>query len=150
MNDYSESFYGTFNSWLIPEPDTPLTIGWGSALAMGVARLISCGWVHKPMSGAEVATTYATGCKSFDKAPLMKAYVFERTGSTWSDYEVVSGSVGIWVNRGEGALYNTGVRVRLIDQSSSNDRFVLSWGESDGQTAPSLRTEYITLIAWGR
>lgn len=94
MLDISASDYGTYYDLTIPEPDSPLTVDWGSCMARNVAKLTkaftSTGTVPVGSMGTyEISMAPANFCL----LPISKLYHahFNTVWNTydWTDYQFV-------------------------------------------------------------
>lgn len=136
---------GTFYTYCLPEPDGHITIGWGRAIALGIARLTTPGIVEQVMYGNSSPATCAIGTNPyFSKAPLLRAYT--KDGSVYSDYEVMGS--GCTINP---AYADSVVWVGFVDSvtNGQQDSILVGWGTSD-EGEPNERTGTIMVYAVGR
>lgn len=145
--------FGTFHSWLIPEPDSPLTIGWIEAIALGVTRCFSGGRQEIPIPGYGLdddggctATFQLVGQNAFTKMPFIKVY--------YKEYRTIDGSnVAFYEDRMSGIYQNYEMisdgRVYFLDQLDHRDTFVIRWG-GHGVNLANQRTGTWITVANGR
>lgn len=147
--DIGTAEIGTFNSWIIPSPNSPITKGWGSAIALGLARLISSGYAtlsfQDPSISNHSATVFLAYQRVFQKCPVVKLWV--NKDGTYSDYEFVGGETKI---ESEYTNDYSGVRIGAIGVNANNEQgFLLDFGDDRGVPWQS-RLGTIVVLAQGR
>lgn len=125
---------GTYSSWICPSPNSPITRGWGSAIALGVARLVSSGYATLSFQDAGIsvhsATVYMHCQRVFQKCPIVKIWVNGQPDGTYSDYEYVGGEMKLEENYTNDF---SGVRIGAIGVNANNERgFLLDFGDDRG------------------
>ena len=143
--------YGTYHSWLIPEPDSPLTMGWVEAMGLGVARCMLGGYgeitiTDKFLEGENCdGTTTLTGQNYFSKIPFTRVYLqkdisgqnyFYDAGEGYGNNEIPIGG-GV-----DGYLY-------FLEESSDLSQFAWVWAY-DGNVLANQRTGTWCIVANGR
>jgi hypothetical protein len=89
MKNIASNDYGTYHAFLIPEPDSPITVHWGSAVAESVARITKAGVNQGTRTGntwGSVSVDYPSD--NFQRMPFMKYYRWRESG-TWTDEDML-------------------------------------------------------------
>jgi len=148
--DIPEEEFGTYHSWLIPEPDSPLTIGWVECIGLGVARCMLGGRQESVLNeqglddqGYCSATVQLVGQNSFAKIPFVRVYQKEMGANGQAYYR--DRMIGPWQNFdlvSDGRLY-------FLDRRDDRDTFAIQWG-GHGVNFANTRGGTWVIVANGR
>lgn len=146
MTDIGTGDYGYIHPQAIPEPDSPLTMAWGSLMAKGVARITGVGETNLfTFSAVNYFGTFVFGNRDHNGVPLLKVYHMILSGEEagYTDYRA-AGTCNS-VDKGTNACVDIAFEIN----DGPADKIYVQYGSFEGLPA-SGRNDFFNFQGYGR
>lgn len=125
MQDLGTADYGSWYEVTIPEPDSPLTVDWGSCIAKNVAKITKAFVVIGTTPVGSMGTYEITATRAnFTDFPFTKIYhMLNSDNIYWTDYQ--------FIGTGNSVVSNADITTFDIDRIAPGTSRVLIGTHSD-------------------